>query len=326
MIDFLGTIIASIAVVPTALVQSPASLRDAKSTTVQQKSEAAAQPTAEDVLRSLRHRRPVNNVIPPGSRAARDAVAVATKPMDRVLMPEGLSVVGRTGQISHQGLWWIFAVDDDPSLPPMKLLPNANLELMVGALREASVPIRFSVSGELTVFEGENFLLPRTASRAADSADSLEPSAAKDSGDKAAASLQPRPDASAEDVLAAMRAQQPTDAVLPLSASAFDEEGPTQSADYSGSFLSDGSPLMNRVGRLIRQGSWWTLVSDTNRLEQPDQPLRLLPNQSVERMVRESNFGGGVFIVSGEVTLFEDEAYLLTRAATRRVDIGNLRK
>jgi len=33
-----------------------------------------------------------------------------------------------------------------------------------------------------------------------------------------------------------------------------------------------------------------------------------------------------VFLVSGEVTLFEGENYLLTRITSRRVDTGNLRK
>jgi hypothetical protein len=33
-----------------------------------------------------------------------------------------------------------------------------------------------------------------------------------------------------------------------------------------------------------------------------------------------------VFIVSGEVTVFAGENYLLPRAARRRIDSGNLRK
>lgn len=330
MTTLLTAIVPCIAVALAAPIEPPASTRTAKGAVVQPKSEPPAQPTAEDVLRSLRHRQPVNDVIPPGSRAARDAVASNTTPTKRLLMPEGLSVVGRTGRLSREGQWWIFAFDDDASHPPMKLLPNANLELMVGTLRGASAPIRFSVTGELTLFEGENFLLPRTTALAAGAAAitaSPEPSAAKGTGDQASSSVRLRPDAPAEDVLAAMQAQQPTAAILPISASASDEEDRTQSADYSGTFMSDGSPLIHRVGRLVRQESWWTFVSDSDRLEQPDPPLRLLPNQSVELMVKETpREGGGVFTVSGEVTSFDGENYLLTRVATRRVDTGNLRK
>lgn len=321
MTTVLSALVPCIAVALAAPAQAPATARDAKGAVVQPKSEPPSQPTAEDVLRALKHRRPVNDVIPPGSRAARDAVTRNPTASDQLLMPEGLSVVGRTGRLSHEGQWWIFAFDDDASLPPMKLLPNANLELMVGTLRGASVPVRFTVTGELTVFEGENFLLPRTALRAAGDADAP---AQKDNS----APSPPRvpPDATAEDVLAAMQALQPKEAILPLGTAASDEKGRSQSSGYSGSFMSDGLPLMNRVGRLVRQGSWWTLVSDSDRPEEPEPPLRLLPNQRVELMVRESPRDGAVFLVSGEVTSFEGENYLLARVAIRRVDTGNLRK
>jgi hypothetical protein len=321
MTTLLSAIVPCIVVALAAPAQSPATARNAKSAVVQPKSEPPSQPTAEDVLRALKHRRPVNDVIPPGSRAARDAVARNPTASDQLLLPEGLSVVGRTGRLSSEGQWWIFAFDDDASLPPMKLLPNANLELMVGTLRGASVPVRFTVTGELTVFEGENFLLPRTALRAAGDADTPA-----QKGDAVPSPPRVPPDATAEDVLAAMQALQPKEAILPLGATASDEKGRSRSAGYSGSFMSDGSPLMNRVGRLVRQGSWWTFVSDSDRPEQPEPPLRLLPNQGVELMVREPPRGGGVFIVSGEVTSFDGENYLLTRVATRRVDTGNLRK
>lgn len=324
----LFAIVPCIGIASAALAKPPANARDGKNTAAPAKSEPPAQPTAEDVLRTLHRRRPVNEVIPPGSRAARDAVPSNSRPTDRLLMPEGLSLVGRTGQVSQEGQWWVFAFDDDASLPPMKLLPNANLELMMGALSAASAPTRFSVSGELTIFEGENYLLPRAALLAAANLPaSGKPSSAKDAGDKAASSLRPRPDASAEEVLAAMQAQQPTEAVLPISNAVSDEKGLTQSTDHRESFIPDGSPMMNRVGRLVRQGSWWTFVADSDRPEQPDPPLRLLPNQRVELMVGEAKrSGGGVFIVSGEVTLFDGENYLLTRVATRRVDTGNLRR
>jgi hypothetical protein len=246
-------------------------------------------------------------------------------------MPEGLFVVGRTGRLAQEGRWWIFAFDDDESLPPLKLLPNANLELMVRTLRGASGPIRFTVSGELTVFDGENLLLPSTASRAgslADGAGSTAPSrSGEENGDPAQSPARPRPDASAEDVLAALRAKQPNQAILPLAAPGFDEDAPQRPAGFASSSMLDGSPVVNRVGRLVRQGSWWTFVSDSDRPDHSEPPLRLLPNQGLERMLQESQRGNrAVFLVSGEVTLFEGENYLLTRITSRRVDTGNLRK
>lgn len=323
-------LVSSIGIALTAIAEPPARVRDVKVAVGQSNAEPPAQPTAEDVLKALRHRRPANEVIPPGSRAARDAVSANSRPADRLLMPEGLSLVGRTGRLSQEGQWWVFAFDDDASVPSMKLLPNASLEMMVGAFRGAPAPIRFSISGELTVFDGENYLLPRTALRAAGTANQTaahESSAANDGSGKSPPSARPRPDASAEEVLAAMQAQKPLEAVLPPGASPSDGEGPTGAVTDSDSLAPDGTPLMNRIGRLVRQGSWWTLVSDSDRPDQPDRPLRLLPNQSVESMVRGTQHsGGGVFTVSGELTMFDGENYLLTRVATRRVDTGNLRR
>ena len=314
-------LVSCLAVALAAPAQDSTTARDAKGTVIQPKSEPPSQPTAEDVLRTLKLRRPANDVIPPGSRVARDTVAANSIASNRLLLPEGLSVVSRTGRLSQQGLWWVFAFDDDASLPPMKLLPNANLERMVGTLHGAAGPVRFTITGELTVFEGENFLLPRTALRAAGGADTPG-----HNGNAPPSPPSVPPEVTAEGVLATMRALQPKEAILPIGATAPNKEGGSRSASDVESLLPDGSPLMNRVGRLVRQGSWWTFVSDSDRPKQPEPVLRLLPNQGVERIVRKSQHGGGMFTASGEVTSFDGENYLLTRVATRRVNTGNLRK
>ena len=56
--------------------------------------------------------------------------------------------------------------------------------------------------------------------------------------------------------------------------------------------------------------------------------MRVLANLNTELMVRaaEGPGAGQVFVVSGEVTLFEGENYLLPRVAMRRIDSGNLTK
>jgi hypothetical protein len=56
--------------------------------------------------------------------------------------------------------------------------------------------------------------------------------------------------------------------------------------------------------------------------------MRVLPSNSLEQMVQAADFGinGLVFILSGQVTVFEKENYLLPRIARQRIDAGNLRK
>ncbi len=92
--------------------------------------------------------------------------------------------------------------------------------------------------------------------------------------------------------------------------------------------LLDGSPLVARPGRIVRQGSWWTFVFESDHPDNPEPPMILLPNQGLELMVRLAGSGraGTVFLVSGEVTAFEGANYLLPRSVARRIDTGNLRK
>ncbi len=90
----------------------------------------------------------------------------------------------------------------------------------------------------------------------------------------------------------------------------------------------DGFFLVDRTGRLTQEGEWWvfTFVSDNNPAEMPDPPMKLLPNQMLERMVRESEGAARTvdFVVSGEVTDFMGENYLLLRKLMRKRDMGNL--
>ena len=54
----------------------------------------------------------------------------------------------------------------------------------------------------------------------------------------------------------------------------------------------------------------------------------VLPNQVMEGMVKLSERGasGLVFVVSGDVTAYRGENYVLTRMAVRRSEMGNLSK
>jgi len=92
--------------------------------------------------------------------------------------------------------------------------------------------------------------------------------------------------------------------------------------------LPDGSMLYDRAGRLLSEGPWWVFVFESDSSSYAEPPMKLLPNQTLERMVRESRGGLEpiVFIVSGEVTDFKGENYLLPRKVLRKRDLGNLKK
>ena len=94
--------------------------------------------------------------------------------------------------------------------------------------------------------------------------------------------------------------------------------------------MPDGYFLVDRTGRLTQVDTWWVFnfVGDNNPDESPDPPIRLLPNQMLERMIRESQGASRSvdFIISGEVTDFMGANYLLLRKLMRKRDQGNLSK
>ncbi len=92
--------------------------------------------------------------------------------------------------------------------------------------------------------------------------------------------------------------------------------------------LRDGQSLNDVVGRLVREGEWWTFVFESDKLDAPRPALRLLPNQQLERLVRETRGSSDsvVFVLSGEATQFENTNYLLVRKSFRRRSSQNLKK
>ena len=85
--------------------------------------------------------------------------------------------------------------------------------------------------------------------------------------------------------------------------------------------------LIGRSGRLVREGDAWLFTFDSDQPGQSDDAFRLLPNKNLEFMAEaaESNFAGLRFVVSGEITEFEGQNFLLVRAVIRPLDAGNLR-
>ena len=271
--------------------------------------------TAEDVLRALQRQRPLNEVIPPASRAGKPDPSTI-----RTLRPEGSTIVELAGSLVQKGVQWFLQPACEDCVP-LEILPNVQLEMMVRTLQGAPGPISFIVSGEVTVFENGNYLFVKYAARGAAAA---EPAASVHPAEKPD---QLPPDASAEDVFARLQAQTPEQDAL-RGASVESPLVPVREASDSQMLMLDGSLVVNRPGRLIREGSWWTLVFESDRRETAESPIRLLPNQALEMMVRTSQSGsiGLVFIVSGEAALYNSENYLLIRSVTRRMDLGNLRR
>jgi hypothetical protein len=96
----------------------------------------------------------------------------------------------------------------------------------------------------------------------------------------------------------------------------------------TGARFPDGYLLVDRAGRMVHDGEWWTFVFESDSPVYQEPPMKLLPNRMLERMIYETQGASGniVFVVSGEVTDFQNENYLLLRKLLRRRDLGNIQK
>ncbi len=92
--------------------------------------------------------------------------------------------------------------------------------------------------------------------------------------------------------------------------------------------LPDGYPV-KRTGRLVYDGTWWTLASEGAGQETtPDKPMRILPNRLLETM-EATSVGGSrpmLFTVTGQVTEYRGTNYLLVLNVMIKRDQGNLSK
>ncbi len=269
-------------------------------------------PTPEDILKALQDLRPPNDIIPPASAAHRPAEE------EGPLWPEGWSLIGVTGTIEFENDWWMFSFTDPETNKPLrlKLLPNSTLEIMARSSTGPNKNTLFVVYGNVTVFKNENYLLPKTAARS-----NVAPTKAD------APSTSPPTigsDASTEDVVAQMNKQKPTEEIVTGNTTGNVE----RSTITSRSVIPEGSPIVNRPGRLVRSGNWWTFVTEADHPDHAEPAFRVLPGRPLETMAEatERDPTGLVYVVSGELTSFQGENYLFAKGAYRRIDTGNLSK
>ncbi len=318
----------------TAQEQRPAE----RQTSDGQKERPRRDPTAEDVLRALQRNNPPNDILQPtGSTADKRTTSGR-------LLPEGASVIDRTGHVEARDGGWVFVGDGTTDAKPVSLLRNATLEVMIRTAAGAPGQVSFVVSGEMTVFHGTNYLLIRSAMRA--NAPLREPNPTSDNHaaeDQSAPGGERRSPPSAEAVLKALRAEHP--AREPVTLRDDDATADHAMADPLGglqrtpglqrssgsarlhTLRADGTILVRRAGRVAREGDRWVFAPDSDHADQADAAMELLPCRATEFMLslRRKDQHGLVFVVTGEITLFDGENYLLPRIAIRQAASDNLR-
>ena len=91
--------------------------------------------------------------------------------------------------------------------------------------------------------------------------------------------------------------------------------------------LPDGYRMVDRPGRLVREGDYWVFSFEDRGQGAPELPIRLLPNRLLEDMERFSAGGTKptVFVISGEITEYHNVNYLLLQKLLTQPDLGNLK-
>jgi hypothetical protein len=136
------------------------------------------EPTVEDLLREVDRLTEENNrrdpAAPGGAGGRGDSGDEGTTveaeretTVNTGLLREGLMVTNRVGRLERSvtGGWALVsdsgAANMQGALAPIKLLPCLNLEAMGALAAGYGDGVRFSVSGTVYVYDGENYLLPR---------------------------------------------------------------------------------------------------------------------------------------------------------------------
>lgn len=89
----------------------------------------------------------------------------------------------------------------------------------------------------------------------------------------------------------------------------------------------DGYRIVDRPGRLAREGDYYVFAFESRGRGESELPIRLLPNRLLEDMEIASAGGSKaiVFLISGELTEYHGVNYLLVQKLLTRPNLGNLK-
>jgi len=290
---------------------------------------------------------------PPSQRSGG---AVARLSPDPHRLPEGYVVGARPAYIDRKGngyLAHLVPQEGMPDTPPLRLLPNQYLAMIEAVLAETEGSPEFLLTGRVTEFQGANYLLIEHVAELSPPSDratgaTSEPATAVPSRTDSRESPAPEPpsagEPTAEEIIQQLMKSKPVRAVvLPRTQAEKQEPSPAQVPTGDESAGGQGEPessshkkstrwaedslLIDRLGRVLASSdTGWSLAFEDRGHNVDQRPIRLLPNRLLETAIALSGAGrqGIVFLISGEVTVYKSDNYLLLRKVLVRRDLGNL--
>jgi hypothetical protein len=137
-------------------------------------SEMSSEPAAEEIIAELSKQKPLKRVaLPERVREATTAPSPqggqvpsisGAQQKSAARWPEGSLLINQNGRLVPSESGWMLAFEDQgksPQRPPVRLLPNRLLERAISLSGGGAKGVVFTVSGEITLYEGTNYLLLR---------------------------------------------------------------------------------------------------------------------------------------------------------------------
>jgi hypothetical protein len=235
-------------------------------------------------------------------------------------LPEGYVVANRRGHVQKNGAWneaVLDVVEGLPSSPPLRILPNSRLSLLEEILAAGGKDRSFSLTGRVTEFQGNNYLLLENVSEARGPAiRTVVPPTPK----APATQTSPGREPTAEEVVRQLMENRPRrELVIPQTQPA---AVPGRQGEQPGESI-----VVDQVGRVMPTDQWWTFsFEDPTPSAAKPKPMRILPNQLLEVAISLSAGGtnGAVLVISGEITRYQGNNYMLLRKVLVKRDMGNL--
>jgi len=283
-----------------------------------------------------------------GSEPRLSSGALARLTPEQQRLPEGYVLAARRASARRTGKWLLLTIEPQagaPDAPPLRVLPNKLLAIMEAVLDAASTPPVFVVTGRVTEFQGENYILlenvaevPRSETGQPTDPQSAGGAPAAEAEVSASTSTEGEP--RAEDIVRQLMQTRPLRSVvlpeLRSGATATAPAAPGTAAAGAGetggevgevALWPEETMLADRAARVIAGEGGWMLLFEDRGAEARPKPIRLLPNRLLETAIALTGDGaaGVVLLISGEVTEYRRTNYLLLRKVLVRPDLGNLR-
>ncbi len=281
-----------------------------------------SEPSAEEKLSGLLADRPEVPVT--GTREGPPPVKKASP-----FPPDGSRIVARHAWLGFDvhSDWYVLHFvggDEGPDLADLRILPSELLSAMEAVLAEDPDPV-FEVGGEISLYQGDGYILLANVVVVAAPADQPATQAATAPSTAPATDKPP----SASDVLAQMLTEEPASPIITVETPV---AGPVQTGSVGPVQVSQTVTPKSYgmvVWRLVRvlpaiDGRWMEVRFESdNNLQEP--PLRILPSALLTTAQKWTNAAKGRTIklrVTGQITQYKGRAYLMLRNVFEEREMG----